>query len=103
MYMHILRKHSKSSYILGYPGGFKETNAITLHQKDPTRVLWRAVNGMLPKNNFRKVYMSRLFLFEGDDHPYAENIYAQLEAPASMPKRLDEYTKEEFENYPKLF
>lgn len=47
--------------------------------------------------------MSRLFLFEGEDHPYAENIYAQLEAPASMPKKLDEYTKQEFENYPKLF
>ena len=89
--------------ISGYPRGFKETNAISLHQKDPTRVLWRAVNGMLPKNNFRKVYMSRLFLFEGDKHPYAENIYAQLEAPAAMPKRLDEYTKEEFDNYPKLF
>jgi large subunit ribosomal protein L13 len=58
---------------------------------------------MLPKNNFRKIYMSRLFLFEGEDHPYAENIYAQLEPPASMPKRLDECTKEDFENYPKLF
>lgn len=65
-------------------------------------MLWRAINGMLPKNKNRKLYMSRLFLFEDEDHPYAENIYSQLKSPASLPRRLDEYTKEELDNYPKL-
>ena len=87
----------------GYPGGLREIDAGSLHKKDPTRVLWRAVNGMLPKNNMRKDRMERLFLFEGAEHPYAENIYAQLKGPAPMPKRLDEYTPKEFEAYPKLF
>lgn len=90
-------------YHTGYPGGFKEISASSLHSRDQTRVLWRSVNGMLPKNQLRKIRMARLFLFEGPKHPYAENIYAHLKGPASMPKRLDEYSLEEFAKYPKLF
>lgn len=86
----------------GYPGGLKEIRAKVLHKKDQTRVLWRAVNGMLPKNNLRPIWMKRLYLFEGEDHPYAQNIFAKLEAPALLPKRLHEYTVEEIANYPKL-
>lgn len=87
----------------GYPGGLKEIIAKDLHKKDSTRVLWRAVNGMLPKNNLRPVWMKRLYLFEDEQHPYAENIYAKLEGPAPIPKRLQEYSPEEISNYPKLF
>ena len=58
---------------------------------------------MLPKNNFRKERMARLYLFEGAEHPYAENIYAELKSPAALPKRLDEYDPDDFAKYPKLF
>ena len=87
----------------GYPGGLVEYRAKDLHKRDQTLVLWRAVNGMLPKNNLRKPRMKRLYLFEDDQHPFAANIFAKLEGPARIPKRLTEYTAEEIENYPKLY
>lgn len=87
----------------GYPGGLKAFTARDLHERDATRILWRAVYGMLPKNNLRPIWMKRLYLFEESEHPYAENIFAKLEGPAPLPKRLEEFTPEEIENYPKLF
>ena len=87
----------------GYPGGLKEIVARKLHKTDGTRVLWRAVYGMLPKNNLRHVWMRRLYLFEDDEHPYAENIFSKLEGPAPIPRRLTEFTPEEITNYPKLY
>jgi large subunit ribosomal protein L13 len=49
----------------GYPG-LKEITAERLHNKDPTMVIQKAVNGMLPKNNLRKKRMRRLHLFPDD-------------------------------------
>ena len=39
-----------------YPGGLKERSARSQHGMDPTSVLWKAVNGMLPKNKLRQVF-----------------------------------------------
>lgn len=38
-----------------YPGGLKQRSARSQHGMDPTSVLWKAVNGMLPKNKLRQV------------------------------------------------
>jgi len=37
-------------------------------------VLRKAVSGMLPKNRLRDDRLARLKAFEGDAHPYKENI-----------------------------
>lgn len=37
-------------------------------------VLRKAVNGMLPKNKLRKQRLARLKVFEGEAHPYKENL-----------------------------
>lgn len=39
-------------------------------------VLRKAVSGMLPKNRLRDDRLARLKAFEGDAHPYRENILA---------------------------
>ena len=39
-------------------------------------VLKRAVKGMIPKNKHRLVRMDRLKVFDGDEHPYKENLIA---------------------------
>lgn len=39
-----------------------------------SEVLKKAVNGMLPKNRLRKKRLARLKAFEGDAHPYEENL-----------------------------
>ena len=38
-----------------YPGGLKERAAKDQHERDPVKVLYNAVYGMLPKNKLRKV------------------------------------------------
>lgn len=39
-----------------------------------SEVLRKAVSGMLPKNRLRDKRLARLKAFEGDAHPYKENL-----------------------------
>ena len=43
-----------------YPGGLKTASLKTVFEDDPTSVIKRAVNGMLPKNKHRVEMMKRL-------------------------------------------
>ncbi len=43
-----------------FPGGLKTTSLQTIFTEDPTEVIRRAVNGMLPKNKHRESMMKRL-------------------------------------------
>jgi len=45
-------------------------------------VLRRAVRGMLPKNRLRDDRMHRLKCFEGEAHPYKENIARRHDQPS---------------------
>jgi len=55
----------------GYPGGLKtETPQDVLDGPYPTRILVRAVTGMLPKNKLRNVMLRRLKVFVGSEHPH---------------------------------
>jgi large subunit ribosomal protein L13 len=38
----------------GYAGGLHEYNLRTLIEKEPYRVFYRAIKGMIPKNNIRE-------------------------------------------------
>ena len=53
----------------GYPGGLKEVTPKFLAEDKgrPEELIERAVRGMLPKNNLRKLREKRLFVFKGDD------------------------------------
>ena len=46
----------------GYKGNVKSINLANLIKKDPTKALWFAVRGMLPKNKLRAPRMKRLKL-----------------------------------------
>jgi len=56
------KKFDKKIYYhhTGYLGGLKETPLKTLFEKDPDRVLRKAVFGMLPKNKLRAKQIKRL-------------------------------------------
>jgi len=56
------KKFEKKIYYhhTGYLGGLKETPLWRLFQKDPYKVLRKAVLGMLPKNKLRKRMIKRL-------------------------------------------
>ena len=51
----MLDVHSFQRALCRYPGGLKERAAKDQHQKDPVKVLYDAVYGMLPKNKLRRV------------------------------------------------
>lgn len=53
----------------GYPGGLKEYNFKTILEKNPERILYDAVMGMLPKNTLRKdIIKKNLIMFRGPYH-----------------------------------
>ena len=60
-------------------------------------VLRKAVSGMLPKNRLRDDRLGRLKAFEGEAHPYKENIVRFEGKPriAEWPERQGEIEKVE--------
>jgi len=52
----------------GYPGGQRMLTANELFGKNPTRVVEKAVKGMLPKNRLGSALFRNLYVYEGTDH-----------------------------------
>ena len=64
----------------GYPGGLKTTTAKHLFKKDPTQLLVKAIEGMLPKNPLGNHMAKKLRVYVGPDHPHQ----AQRPEPISL-------------------
>ena len=54
----------------GYPGGLREDRAKIVRQRQPTRILERAVRGMLPKTKLGNAMYRKLNVYAGPDHPH---------------------------------
>ncbi|XP_071807454.1 large ribosomal subunit protein uL13m-like [Asterias amurensis] len=89
----------------GYPGGYSETPAFRMHEKDPTVIVKKAIYGMLPKDLRRRHIMQRLHLFADDEIPddIRVNICEQIKPPRVVPKSLPEYSEEERAAFPRLW
>lgn len=63
-------KWNDKTYIrhTGYPGGQRSLTATELFEKHPTRLVEKAVKGMLPKNRLGAELFRNLNVFEGPDH-----------------------------------
>ena len=55
----------------GYPGGIKEAALGDVIEKDSTKVIWRAVRGMLPVNKLRDNRLARLKIYAGAEHEHS--------------------------------
>jgi large subunit ribosomal protein L13 len=55
----------------GYIGHLKSTTAGRMMKKRPEKVLEKAVYGMLPGNKLRKIFMGKLKIYAGPEHPHA--------------------------------
>ena len=55
----------------GYPGGLTTTVLRDMMQRNPERVIEKAVWGMMPKNRLGRQLMTRLKIYRGNDHPHA--------------------------------
>lgn len=69
----VYRRHS------GYPGGLKTIGFSELQKRAPEKVIVEAVSGMLPKNKLRQVYLKKLKVYSGTEHPHQ----AQMPEPLS--------------------
>ncbi len=54
-----------------FPGGIKQATLAEVRTKDSTKIIERAVKGMLPNNKLRKRYMDNLYVYEGTEHPHS--------------------------------
>lgn len=66
-------KDSKKVYYRhsGYPGGLYARSLAEQQLKDPSKILERAVRGMLPDNKLRKSRLDRLKIYAGSEHQHA--------------------------------
>jgi len=63
----------------GYPGGLKETSLAKVRATHPNRIIEHAVSGMLPKTKQRDIWMNRLKIYSGAEHPHAANLAQKSE------------------------
>jgi len=64
------KKWTDKSYMrhTGYPGGQRTLSATELFEKDPTRLVEKAVKGMLPKNILGSALYRNLYVYVGGEH-----------------------------------
>jgi len=55
----------------GYPGGQRFISPKELLQKHPTRIIEKAVRGMLPKTRLGRALFKNLYVYAGNEHPHA--------------------------------
>jgi large subunit ribosomal protein L13 len=60
----LYRRHS------GFPGGLKTATAQHVFRKDPTELLTKAIEGMLPKNPLGNHMAKKLRVYVGPTHPH---------------------------------
>ncbi|VDL60271.1 unnamed protein product [Hymenolepis diminuta] len=78
-----------------------------MHARDPTEVLRREVRSHLKNCSSRHDWLSRLHIYadgiESVPEDLMRNVSGVIRQVMPVPKRLDEYTTEEIEAFPKLF
>ncbi|KAK9801927.1 hypothetical protein WJX73_005542 [Symbiochloris irregularis] len=65
----------------GYVGGLKERQAKFQHTQEPESILWKAVNGMLPKNKLRQARMRKLCIYPDAEHPFDQDTLVPWTPP----------------------
>jgi large subunit ribosomal protein L13 len=58
----------------GFPGGIKERTLSEQLAKDPTKVIYDAVRGMLPKNKLQDGRIKRLKVYAGTEHNHSAQM-----------------------------
>jgi len=54
----------------GYIGGIKAKTARSMMDKEPEKIIEKAVWGMLPKNTLGKQMLKKLKVYKGAEHPH---------------------------------
>jgi len=54
----------------GYPGGLRRRSVGEMIEKQPDRLVEKAIEGMLPKNRLGRAIISKLKVYAGPEHPH---------------------------------
>jgi large subunit ribosomal protein L13 len=75
------KKWTDKEYVhyTGYPGGKRVRTPKDLMEKDPRKIIEKAVQGMLPKNKLGNKLKNQLFVYPGEEHPHE----------AQKPRKID--------------
>lgn len=68
----------------GFPGGLKEVPFKTMLEKHPTRILEKAVKGMLPKNTLGRAMGMKLKVYAGPEHPHEAQQPRKIELEGNI-------------------
>ena len=71
--------HKEYNTHSGFPGGHKVTPVAKMMDEKPEKVIELAVYGMLPKNRLRNVFMKKLKVYAGSEHPHEAQQPVALE------------------------
>lgn len=63
----------------GYPGGLRQRSVGEMIEKQPDRLVEKAVQGMLPKNKLGRAMSKKLKVYAGPNHPHAAQQPAAFE------------------------
>lgn len=63
----------------GYQSGLKRVTAGKMLETFPERIIEHAVKGMLPKNTLGRKLMTRLKVYNGQEHPHAAQQPKEVE------------------------
>ncbi|MFZ5950274.1 MAG: 50S ribosomal protein L13 [Candidatus Rifleibacteriota bacterium] len=66
------RKHDEKMHYwhTGYPGGIKSLTYGQLLENRPDKMVMLAVKRMLPRNKLRKIFLRKLKVYAGAEHPH---------------------------------
>ena len=62
----------------GYPGGLKERSYVEQMDRDPGRVVEKAIKGMLPHNVRGRELFRHLKVYSGAEHPHEAQLRAGM-------------------------
>lgn len=78
------------------PGSLKLINMETIiADKGYSEILFRAVKGMIPRNQLKLGRLDRLKLFDGDNHPYKQNLIAYADETPVVKLKIAELERKE--------
>jgi large subunit ribosomal protein L13 len=66
----------------GFSSGLQKRTAATIREKNPTRIIMQAVEGMLPGNRLMRKTITRLKVYAGPTHPHTAQKVQTLEFKA---------------------
>jgi large subunit ribosomal protein L13 len=86
------RKRQQKTYYRHsmYPGGLKMETLEKLLARHPTRVIERAVKGMLPHNRLGRAIHRHLKVYAGSDHPHEAQVRASEKRRAAAKQAAEQ-------------